>query len=70
MGRTINILFTVIGGVASCLWIAVLAKHQYAVYSYRRHYWIPTVVLALESIWMFLIGLVGLVRQRKNQNAP
>ena len=49
------------------MFISVLFRHQYAIYSYRGHFWVPTVILALEGIWIFFFGLVGFVRPSKRR---
>jgi hypothetical protein len=64
--KVLNALGMIAGGVAMFFGIRFLLHHQYSLYSERTKHMIPTVVILLVGLWLFLVGLIGFMRS-KNQ---
>ncbi len=60
-----NLALMVIGIVATfiCLWS--LFHHRYAIYYPKGRAWVPTIALLLGGAWLFVIGLVGYIRETR-----
>jgi hypothetical protein len=63
--KVLNAAGMLAGGVAIILGTRLLLLHQYSIYSARRQHWIPTIVVVLIGVWLFVVGLVGFIRTMK-----
>lgn len=74
MGRRIlNIAFTLFGIIVVFVSLRLVLRHQYALLRHRfltdePRIWVPTIVPLLLGIWIFLVGLVGLIDERRSRN--
>jgi len=60
-----NSTLMVIGIVAILMCLRSLFNHQYAVYYPKGRAWIPTIAPLIAGAWLFVIGLLGYIRERR-----
>jgi hypothetical protein len=58
-----------IGMVGTFILIRSMFHHQVVVYSTRRQQWVPTLFPLLLSVWLFIFGLVGFIRECKKNKS-
>jgi len=62
--KILNSIGMIAGCVAMFFGIRFLLQHQYSIYSVRTHHMIPTVVILLVGVWLFVVGLIGFMRSK------
>jgi TRAP-type C4-dicarboxylate transport system permease small subunit len=63
--RTSNIMFVLIGALLLFISARSLLHHRNEYFDSLRQMWISYVALLLLGAWIFLYGLVGLVRNAR-----
>jgi hypothetical protein len=65
--KILNVASMLLGGAGAFVFLRALFHHQYVLYSYRWQRWTPTLVPALMGAWLFVFGLVGLIRRKQGK---
>jgi uncharacterized membrane protein len=62
-----NAACMLIGTVAVIVCLRALFHHQYTFYYNRGLRWVPTIVPTFVGVWLFMFGLVGIIRERREK---
>jgi hypothetical protein len=54
-----------IGGMAVLISLLALVHHRYVFFYHRGQRWVPTLVPLLGGAWLFVVGLIGFLDDKK-----
>jgi hypothetical protein len=64
-----NIAAMLLGILGVGISLRMLLRHQYVTYEHGEWMWTPTIGILILGAWFFLIGLVGLINEKRRNQA-